>query len=119
MLRHIRVATEAEIERAKNGSDMGGEPFAVYAFDNKAGEADLAVVKNVIEVDPVFYAPSTNDVQKVRFQWGIEERLMGAGVFRYACNVRAVDERWRRILREWGFQEQSSEPEIRMVRNLK
>lgn len=118
MLKHIRVATAEEVEKIKRGSDLGGEPFAVYALENQKGDVDLAVVKQVVEVDPVWYAPSTNDVQKARLQWGLEERLMGAGITRYLCNVKASDERWIKILKEWGFKAQSSEPEIRMARNL-
>ena len=118
MLKHIRPATDEEVNKIRATSDFGGEPFAVYAMENQQGEFDLAVVKNVIEVDPIYYAPNTNDFQKARFQWGLEERLMGAGIHRYAVSPHASDTRWIRIIKEWGFKQQSTEPEIRLYRNL-
>lgn len=116
-LQHIRIATAEEVDRIREGSDVGGEPFAVYAF-GEGDAADLVVVKQVVEMDPVWFAKSSNDVRKARFIQLMEERLMGAGVQRYGCRVSAADERWRKVLVEWGFKEQSSEPEIQMMRNL-
>lgn len=117
-MKHVRVATAAEIEHIKKGSDLGGEPFAVYALDNNCGDADIAVVKNVIELDPIHFAKSSNSFTRARFVQLLEERLMGAGITRYGCRVSAADTHWRRILAEWGFREQSSEPEIQLQRNL-
>lgn len=118
MIKHVRQATREEIERIRKGSDIGGEPFTVFALDNNQGEADIAVVKQVYELDPIWFAKTSNSVTRARFVQLLEERLMGAGIQRYGCRVAATDESWRKVLQEWGFKEQSSEPEIQMMRNL-
>lgn len=118
MLKHIRPATPEEVEKIKKGSDLGGEPFAVYALDNDKGDADIAVVKSVVELDPIWFAATSNGVTRARFVQLLEERLMGAGVKRFGCRVKAADEHWLKILEEWGFKRQSSEPEVQLMRNL-
>jgi hypothetical protein len=117
LLKHIRPATEEEIKSVQDRADLA-RPFSVLASENKSGETDLLVVRQVFEVDPVFYAPATNDIQKARLMWGIEERLIGAGVDRYYFNVLEKDERWQKIAQEWGAKKQSLGPEIRFYKNL-
>ena len=117
-IKHVRLATEVEVARIKEGSDIGGEPFAVFALDNNQGEADIAVVKGVVELDPVFFAKTSNSVTRGKFVQLVEERLMGMGIKRFGCRISAADTHWRKILEEWGYKAQSSEPEIQMIRNL-
>lgn len=115
-LKHIRLATAEEIERIKEGSDLG-TASAVLAFD-QGPEAHVAVIRTVVEVDPVFYVKDSTTSQKARFIWGLEERLIGANVAHYYFNVPAEDEAYAKIVREWGAVQQSKGPELRFGRSL-
>lgn len=116
-LKHIRVATPEEIEKIRKGADLG-PTSAVMAFDQREGETHLAVVRTVVEVDPVFYVEGSSTAQKARFIWGLEERLIGANVGHYYFNVPAEDEAYARIVTEWGAKQQSKGPELRFGRSL-
>jgi len=115
-LEHIRLATEAEVAKIKRGSDLGGTS-AVLALDVKGG-AHLAVIRTVVEVDPVYYLEDSTPAQKTRFIWGLEERLLGANVGHYYFNVPAEDEQYAKIVKEWGAVQQSQGPELRFGRSL-
>jgi hypothetical protein len=116
MLKHIRAATPEEIEKIRRGSDLG--QGAVLAMDHAEGKTSLAVVRTVVEVDPVYYADDLSAKHKALFIWGLEERLMGANVGHYYFNVSASDEGYAKIVREWGAIQQSAGPELRFGRSL-
>jgi hypothetical protein len=111
-MKHIRKATPIEIEAIREKSDLTGL-YSVLALDNH-----LAVVRQVTEIDPVFFAPGANDSQKAKFLWGLEERLMGAGVKEFYFQVVASDERWRGVIEGWGGIQVSPVEEIRYKKVL-
>jgi hypothetical protein len=115
-LKHIRIATAEEVERVKKGSDLGPNS-SVLAYDHN-GEPHLAVVRTVVEVDPVYYAKDSNTAQKARFIWGLEERMLGAGVLHYYFNVPIEDEEYIKVVKQWGAVQQSHGPELRFGRSL-
>lgn len=118
MLEHIRLAKAEEIEAIRKTSDF--TPVCqVLAMDQNAGAPDLAVVKNLVELDPVYFGPKTSNRQKANFVFALEERMAGAGIEVYYSNVRADDVEWQRVLKTWGCECISPSPEMRFRRSLK
>lgn len=116
-MNHIRIATEEEVESIRKGSDLG-PAYTVLAMDRREGKPHLAVLKNTVELDPVYFAPDATTAQRARFIWGLEERLIGAGVRQYFFNVSIDDKEWQQNLRSWGAVQQSPGPELRFGREL-
>ena len=117
----IRIATPAEIEEIFVGSDINNLS-TVVAFDNaRTAKPDFAVIRQVVEIDPVKYAEETTDRRKVLFQWGLENALRVQGVLRgYYFNISAGDEakEWREVLENYGAKAVSSSPELRYFKEL-
>lgn len=111
---HLRSATKEEIESIKDKSDFTPGTI-VLAMDNGHGGTDLAVVRPCWEVDPIFIADSSGDSQKARFMWGLEERMIGAGITGYYFNMPADDasKQWRKVAQSWGAEPVSKAPEWR------
>lgn len=113
----IRLATSSEVEQIKQKAALNAQS-TVIAFDRKGGEPDLAVLRQVTELDPVCYAEETDDRRKALFVWAVENamRLMGLGA--YYFNLAASDEKWQRVVESWGAERLSKEPEYRYIRGL-
>lgn len=109
----IRPATKEEVESIKDKSDLQGA--AVWAMGK-----DLAVIRECVEVDPVFFAPETNDSRKLVFIWGIENMLRVLGHPRFYFNIPAGEEteKWRKVVENFGAVAQSPSPEIRFKKVL-
>ena len=116
-MKHIRRATTEEVARIRDVANFG-RTFTVFAMDQNAGQPDIAVVKQVFHLDPVLFGSETNDVQKARFIWALEERMAGAGIEQYECAVRYDDERWRNVIKTWGGRPLNDFPEARFVKEL-
>jgi len=117
MLKHIRLATKEEVEALRKTSNYTAAT-TVFAMDQNEGDPDFAVVKSVIEVDPVYYGKRTSDKQKVSFIYLLEERLMGLGITQYFFNVDEADEKYRAAVIGWGAEEVSKTPERRYQKVL-
>lgn len=115
-MNHIRLATEAEIDSIRDKSDILPGHTQVLALDNKEGGADLAVVRNCVELNPVVYADGTNDLRRARFLYALEERFLGAGVDRYYFQLDAADAHYIKVAKSWGAQQVSPHPEFRMLK---
>jgi hypothetical protein len=87
-------------------------------MDQNADAPDLAVVKEVVELDPVYFGPKTTDAQKARFIWALEERMAGAGVQQYRFAVRYDDEVWKKVIQNWGGHLLNEYPESRFEKEL-
>ena len=116
-MKHIRIASKEEIEAVRAKSHFTPDT-AVYAFDQNPGEPDVAVLRLLPVLDPVFFGRQTNDVQKARFWWGLEERMAGSGIPVYYFNVPASDERYQKVVESWGAIRVSGEPEVQFKREL-
>lgn len=114
----IRLATPDEIKAIE---DRIGSPLRrdVWAFPSKNNPSDFAVVRNCIELDPVIFAPSTDDRRKYLMIWGMENILKGAGVQEYYFNVHVADERWNQVVQGWRAERTSKEPEYRYRMELR
>jgi hypothetical protein len=118
-LRHIREATPEEIEKIRDKSDLMPGLTRIFALDNDSGGADIAVVRNCVEVNPVIYAEGTNDQRRARFLYSLEERLLGAGVDRFYSQFDATNEHYLKVAEHWGYERVSPHPEIRMLRIIR
>lgn len=106
VLEKIRLATPEEIEEIAPSADL--TPMCRVM---KMGEM-TAVWRVANELDPVFYADAP-DPRKVKFIWGIENIMKGAGLTEFYFNVPVGDEKYQKIVEHFGAQRTSKEPEYR------
>jgi len=118
-MQHIRVATEEEVNKIRDKSDLMPGYTQVLALDNDKGSADLAVVRNCYELNPVIYAEGTNDLRRARFLYSLEERFLGAGVDRYYFMLQADDAHYIKVAKSWGAEQVSPHAEVRMLKVIK
>lgn len=103
----IKLATPEQVERIRAKADLG-TTSSVYAL----GE-DIAVLKNVSEIDPVFFAEGSTTQRKLLFIWGLENHLRLLGIDAYYFNTKADDSAWRKVVETHGAEAISESPEIR------
>jgi hypothetical protein len=111
MLDRIRLATEEEVEKIKDESNL--TPMSrVLAMGDM-----LAVWRVANEIDPVHFneAPAP---KMYKFLWGMENILKGAGVSEYFFNTPADDEKYNHFLKEMGAERLSKQPDYRWRVNL-
>lgn len=118
-MQHIRLATEKEIEGIRDRADLLPGHTSILALDNDKGSADLAVVRSCYELNPVIYAEGTTDLRRARFLWALEERFLGAGIDRYYFQLEASAEHYIKVAKEWGAEQVSPHPEVRMLKVIK
>jgi len=112
----LRLATEEEIDKIANKSHFTSR-YTVFAMDQK-GEPDIAVVREAVMLDPVFFSKDGNIYSKARFMEHLEERLAGAGIPEVYYQISAADIHWQRIVEAWGAVKVSGEPEFQYKRSL-
>ena len=115
----IRLATIEETKSIAAQSDLGPSS-SVLAFENaKTGRPDLAVLRSVTEIDPVFFDAESSAHRKAIFIWAVENtlRVMG-GVPAYYFNVSPADAEWRETVEKWGAETVSKAPELRYKKFL-
>jgi hypothetical protein len=118
-LKHIRLATESEIDGIRDRADLMPGHTQVLALDADSGTPDLAVVRNCIELNPVIYGSATNDMRRARFLYSLEERFLGANVDRYYFMLAADAEHYQKVAESWGAEKVSPHPEIRYLKVIK
>lgn len=110
----LRFATPAEVELIKFQSDLDPRlPGMVVAFENGAKQPDLAVVKLVSEMDPVFFGPETSDRRKVQFMWALTNHLRLANVPVVYFNIAADDTVWQDVAKNFGAEQTTPVPVVR------
>ena len=109
---NIIIASPEQVERIRSQSDLGPSSLVLAM-----GE-DLAVVKNLVEIDPVFYANGATNSRKLMFVWGIENWLRLTSTWAYYFNVKAEDSVWRKVVETHGAEAISEAPEIRYKKIL-
>lgn len=119
LIPHIRLATKDEIDKVKEKSDpvLGHTQF--LALDSDTGGVDIAVVRNCFEVNPIIYAEGTNDIRRAKFLWGLEERLLGAGIDRYYFQIDSSKEHYIKTVKHWGAEQVSEVPEFRFLKIIR
>jgi hypothetical protein len=113
----IRLAKPEEVENLKGKSDLG-PGCIVVAMDGRDGKTDYAVIRTVTEIDPVFFDASAPDSRKALFIWGLENMLRFQGVPFYYFNVDTADEKWQKVIKNWGGEQTSPTAEYRFKKNL-
>lgn len=103
----IQLATPEQIEKIRLQSDLGPGSVIVAMGD------DLAVVKNIVEVDPVFFDEKSTTSRRLMFIWGIENWLRLTSVWAYYFNVPPGNETWIHNVETHGAERVSREPEHR------
>lgn len=98
----IKLATPEQIERIRATSDLP-TIGAVLAMGD-----DLAVVKQVTELDPVYFAETSTTSRRLMFIWGIENYLRLTGVDRYYFDVPTDNETWRHNVETHGAEQLST-----------
>jgi hypothetical protein len=112
----IRLATAEEVESIKAVGDTEGA--MVLALTTEHG-VPLAVVRTVVEVDPVVYPPDLHNRLKLMFQRDIETVLAAKGVAKYYFNVHASNTNMLEVgIKNLGAVQVSTEPEFRFVKAL-
>lgn len=112
MLDKIRLATPEEIKAIEHNSNL--TPMCRVL---KLGEM-TAVWRVAHELDP-FHPAGASLKEQVRFIWGIENILKGAGVTEYYYNVDATDSTYHDALKQhFGAEQLSKQPDYRFRVNL-
>jgi hypothetical protein len=112
----IRLATEAEVATIRDTSVLT-DRSSVFAFGDN--DPDLAVFRMQMEMDPVYFAPSTDNRRKAMFVWALENglRMMGT-VPHYSFSVKADDTAWQKVVENWGAERISPSPEVRYIKKV-
>jgi hypothetical protein len=109
----VRLATAEEIEGIKAKADLG-PGCSVVTF----GGTDFAVVRQLTELDPVFFGDETNDRRKAAFIFALETAMRFMGIPAYYFNVKTDDEKWQHVAKTNGAEQVSPTPELRFKKVL-
>lgn len=114
----VRLATEAEIKAIVKESDL--TPASSVVAWGPEGNADLAVLRQVSEIDPIYFREGCEDRRKLMFIWAIENafRILGTPDS-YYFNVHVEDEKWNKVLENFGAIRTSTAPEYRYKKSLR
>lgn len=112
----VRLATETEVATIRDTSVIT-DRSSVFAFGET--DPDLAVFRYVMELDPVYFAATSDNRRKATFIWALENglRMMGT-VPHYAFSVKADDLAWQKIVENWGAERISPSPEFRYMKKV-
>ena len=113
MIPGIRLATPEEIEQIKDHADLTPST-RVWAWPNPKGQPDLAVIRNCMEIDPMFFAETSGNQRKALFGWGLFNVIRANGVPEIYCQVDAEGyEDYIEILKKMGAQATTTKPQYR------
>lgn len=117
-MNRLRLATEEEIAKIKDTSDLGPTCY-VLALDTQQGTI-LGVVRMPVEVDPVYFPEGLSDKLKLFFMRDIETHLSAKGAMSYYFNIVASEENqaWIDTAKNFGAQQVSKVPELRFMKPL-
>jgi hypothetical protein len=116
-LDNLRLATREEVESIRLKSDLG-PTSTVVAFEHGAQPSDLAVIKQVTELDPVFFQDASDTRRRVLFIWALENAMRIMGLGSYYFQVPVADETWIKNIEGWGAERLSTEPQFRYTKLL-
>lgn len=116
-MNRIRPATVEEVN-ALPPQDITPDSL-VLALDTQSGTA-TAIIRPVVEVDPVNFPANFPDKLKVIFMRDIETYINAKGIAAYYFNIHANDsmKQWREVSINWGATQVSTEPEFRFKKVL-
>ena len=109
----IRLATPEDVEGISQKMDITPNS-TVVTFGGK----DFAVIRNVMELDPVIFAEDTTDRRKLFFLTNLETALRLQGITEVYFNVVADDKVYNDVLKNWGAESISTAPQVRYKKVL-
>lgn len=109
----VRLATPEEIKTIAEHSDLTSATSVVTY-----GGRDFAVLRQCFEIDPMWFSPESNTKRKLLFAMNLETLLRFQGVKEIYFNVPARDETYINVLKTWGAEPTSQEPELRFKKVL-
>lgn len=115
-MNRIRMASQEEVEKLRPTSDITNDSL-VLALDTQAGTC-TAVIRPVVEVDPVYFPDGFPDKLKVIFMRDVETYISAKGIPAYYFNIHESDSQWQEVSKSWGAQEISTESERRFKKVL-
>jgi hypothetical protein len=115
-MNRIRLASKEEVDKLRPDSDITPDSV-VLALDTQLGTC-TAVVRPVIEVDPVTFPADFPDRLKVVFMRDVETYLSAKGVGAYYFNILDTDTQWQEVSKTWGATSLSTGPETRFKKIL-
>lgn len=108
----FRIATPEEVQGIAEHSDLTNSS-AVWALPNK-DTVDLGVIRNCVELDPVFFSPISGNTRKAMFFWGIANMLKATGAREVYFNIDAdSSEEYKAVLEKLGSVPTTLKPQIR------
>jgi len=110
-MERLRLATPEEVEKIKAVANLD-ETSIVLALTTQAG-VPLAVVRTVVEVDPVVHPEGMSPRLKAIFQRDIETFLSAKGIPSYFFNVHTDNTEMLSVAETLGGFRQSTAPEFR------
>jgi hypothetical protein len=112
----VRLATETEVATIRDTSVLT-DRSSVFAFGD--ADPDLAVFRYQMELDPVYFAATTDNRRKAMFIWALENglRMMGT-VPHYCFNVAADDTTWQKVVENWGAERLHDTPQFRYIKKV-
>lgn len=110
----IRLATQDEIAKIQAESDLS---HATTVLTWPLEKPMTAVIRNCIELDPVFYNDNISQ-RKAMFVWAIENMMRGMGMSAYYFNCPADNTAYQEVLQSWGAENISKQPEFRYKKVL-
>ena len=103
----IVLATPEEVAKIAKNSELT-QFSSVYKF-----RKNLAVIRSVTELDPVYFNDNATIRERAMFIWGLENMMRGNGLQSYYFNVLADDESWQSAVKHWKAEQVSVAPELR------
>ena len=92
----IKPATPEEIQRISASADITGASTVLSMGEN------LAVLRQCLELDPVYFADASPTSQRMLFIWGIENILRIQGAREYYFEVPQDNDTWKNAVEKWG-----------------
>ena len=114
----VRPASSEEVEQVKPTADLT-PTSAIWAWPDGDKPSDLAVIRQCMEIDPVYFAPQSGNSRKAMFFWVLLNMLKSQGSKEIYFNVDASgDESYISLLERMGAKRVSPEPQIRFKLEL-
>lgn len=113
MIPFIRNASENEINSIKDRADLTASS-SVWCWPDDKGEVDSAVIRQCVEIDPVFFAPTSGNSRKMFFFWGLVNMLKANGAREVYFDIDAEgSEQYVNILEKLGATKTTAKPQYR------
>lgn len=113
MIPFIRPGTPEEVEEIRSKSDLTASS-TVWSWPNEKATPDTAVIRQCMEIDPVFFSPTASPHRKAFFFWGLCNMLKATGSRELYFNIDAEgSEDYVAVLEKMGAKRTTDKPQLR------